>query len=121
MLFFQGCLAWAATSMPICSGAGFPPQNQATVHLAVVIVAAVVLPILPVAGSGGRRDGSNPTWRILLLLAGTVGLPYFAPRPRALWCRPGLAARCPAARPIGSTLLSNFGFLGSAAELSVSD
>ncbi len=53
------------------------PRRQAAVHLAVVVAGLALLPILPGA-YWKPHDALHPTWQILLLLAGTVGLPYFA-------------------------------------------
>jgi hypothetical protein len=50
--------------------------TQAWVHLALLVLAVVVLPIVP--GAAMRPGGTdNPVWQILLLLLATVGLPYF--------------------------------------------
>jgi hypothetical protein len=53
------------------------PRRQAVVHLVVVVSAAALLLVLP-GTYWTPHDGSNPTWQILLLLSGMVGLPYFA-------------------------------------------
>ncbi len=49
---------------------------QGAVHLALLLVALVVLPITP-GPEWKPMDGSHPQVRILLLLAASVGLPYF--------------------------------------------
>ena len=52
------------------------PRRQAVVHLALLAVSLLALPIIP--GAGWKPQGAeNPTWRILGLLAVTIGLPYF--------------------------------------------
>ena len=85
-------------------------RNQATVHLAVVIVAAMVLPILP--GVEWRPpDGSSPTWRILLLLAGTVGLPYFALAATSPLVQTWFRGSLPGRSPYRLYALSNLGSL----------
>lgn len=52
------------------------PLTQAWVHVALLLLAAILLPIVP--DSSLKPLGSeNPSWHILLLLLATVGLPYF--------------------------------------------
>jgi hypothetical protein len=76
MLFFQVVL-FAGYYYAHLLQRWLPPRRQAAVHLAVVVVALALLPIRP--GDYWRpHDASYPTWQILLLLTGTVGLPYFA-------------------------------------------
>jgi SAM-dependent methyltransferase len=53
-----------------------PPRLQSPLHLAVLAVSLLALPILP--HDSWRPTGpQHPTWHILLLLAATIGLPYF--------------------------------------------
>ena len=76
MLFFQTLLFGGYLYAHLLQSR-FTPPVQVTVHLAVVVAALVLLPIMP--GAVWRpTDGSNPAWRILWLLTCTVGLPYFA-------------------------------------------
>ena len=52
------------------------PRPQVILHATLVIVSLISLPII--AGSGWKPEGDeDPTWRILGLLAITIGLPYF--------------------------------------------
>ncbi len=52
------------------------PKAQATLHLLLLVGSILALPILP--GPGWKPpDGFHPVWRMLALLAATVGLPYF--------------------------------------------
>ncbi len=51
-------------------------RRQISIHLALVAVSLFVLPIIP-PESLKPADASSPVLRILLLLAMTVGLPYF--------------------------------------------
>lgn len=53
------------------------PRWQLAVHLPVLALAVAALPIEPDASWKLSAEG-NPTWSILCLLAGSVGLPYFA-------------------------------------------
>ena len=51
-------------------------RRQTIIHVAILVIAALTLPISP-AASWKPLDGTQPTLRILLLLAANVGLPYF--------------------------------------------
>ncbi len=52
------------------------PRTQAMVHVALVTASLLLLPVIP--GAGWKPGGSeDPIYRILGLLAATVGLPYF--------------------------------------------
>ena len=109
MLFFQVLLLAGYVYAHLLQR-WFSPRNQATVHLAVVIVAAMVLPILP--GAAWRPpDGSNPAWQILLLLAGTVGLPYFALSATSPLVQTWFSGSLPGRSPYRLYALSNFGSL----------
>jgi hypothetical protein len=52
------------------------PRTQRIVHTVLLVVSLAALPILPSA-SWKPTGGEDPVSRILLLLAATVGLPYF--------------------------------------------
>jgi len=52
------------------------PRKQAFLHIAALAVSLAALPILPSA-TWKATDVAHPSERILLLLAATVGLPYF--------------------------------------------
>ncbi len=51
-------------------------RAQMMVHVALLAVSCALLPILPSSAWKPAEPG-DPTWRILTLLAATVGLPYF--------------------------------------------
>jgi len=52
------------------------PRRQAAVHVVLLVLSLLALPIIP--GAAWKPHGDeNPTWRILGLLALTIGLPYF--------------------------------------------
>ena len=88
------------------------PRNQVAVHLVLVVVALAVLPIIP--GPGQRPvDSSNPTGRILLLLAATVGLPYFVLSATSPLVQAWFGHRCPGRSPYRLYALSNFGSLAA--------
>ena len=76
LLFFQVALlagyAYAyAVTLP------FPVSSQARIQLAVLALSLLLLPITP-PDSWKPPDASDPTWRIVALLAVCVGLPYVA-------------------------------------------
>ncbi len=52
------------------------PRTQALLHIALLAVSLVTLPILA-SGAWKPAPDSDPTWRIVGLLAATIGLPYF--------------------------------------------
>jgi hypothetical protein len=53
------------------------PRAQAIAHVGLLLVALCFLPVIPsIAWKHGSSD--NPTWRILLLLTVTLGVPYLA-------------------------------------------
>ncbi len=74
MLFFQiGLLAGYFYSHSLIKR--LAPRTQGILHIALLVLSLAALPILP--GEAWKPQGTeNPTVRILLLLAATVGLPY---------------------------------------------
>ena len=52
------------------------PRRQALIHIVLLVASLAALPIIP-ADSWKPLDDSDPLWRILGLLAATIGLPYF--------------------------------------------
>ena len=74
MLFFQvlllGGYAYAHTL-----SRHFKPRTQVIVHLTLLAAALATLPIVP-AESWKPVADTDPVWRILALLAATLGLPY---------------------------------------------
>ena len=75
LLFFQLALL-AGYAYAHLAARWLMPRAQALLHLALVIAALALLPITP-ADSWKPVAGQNPTWHILVLLAATIGLPYF--------------------------------------------
>ena len=75
MLFFQVLLlvgyAYAHLATRLLT-----PQRQALAHFGLLAIAVLVLPIVP-AESWKPDASQEPTLHILLLLAATIGLPYF--------------------------------------------
>ena len=74
MLFFQTVLL-AGYAYAHGTNAKLSPRAQATLHSILLLVSMTLLPIMP--GEAWKPTGAEePTTRILLLLAATVGLPY---------------------------------------------
>ena len=75
LLFFQTALL-AGYAYAHLSATRLTPRRQVVLHLVLLAVALALLPIVP--GANWKPiDGSNPVARILLLLAATVGVPFF--------------------------------------------
>lgn len=75
MLFFQGGL-FLGYGYAMLTTRHLPARWQAVLHGVLLAAALGTLPITPDAG-WKPIAGSEPTWRILQLLAVSVGLPYF--------------------------------------------
>jgi hypothetical protein len=76
LLFFQvGLLAGYAYAHALFRW--LSPRRQVAVHLVVLLASLAVLPVVPEAFWRPSSE-DDPVGRILLLLAGTVGLPYLA-------------------------------------------
>lgn len=74
MLFFQTLLL-AGYAYAHFSTTRLKPRNQALLHMVLLVVALALMPITPSESWKAHLDG-NPTFRVLLLLSATVGLPY---------------------------------------------
>ncbi len=77
LLFFQTLLLAGYVYAHI-SHCWLQPRQQALLHITLLVAAATLLlaGVLP-SGRSGESDGLDPAWRILLILAASVGLPYF--------------------------------------------
>ena len=75
MLFFQLVLL-AGYAYAHVTGRYLKPRAQALLHIALLLAAALMLPIVP-ASSWKPVGPGDPTWRILTLLTVCLGLPYF--------------------------------------------
>ena len=75
MLFFQVLLFLGYTYSHLTSRL-LSLRGQTLLHLALLLVAVLTLPIIPKEAWKPTAE-AEPTWRILGLLAATVGLPYF--------------------------------------------
>lgn len=75
LLFFQTALLGGYLYAHLIA-TWLSPRRQALWHLGLLAVALLLLPIVP--GEHWKPQGhENPTWRILVLLTASVGLPYF--------------------------------------------
>jgi len=80
--------------------------QQAALHLCLVAVALLLLPIVPDAG--WKPDGDEqPSLRILLMLAATIGLPYFLLSTTSPLLQAWFARAHPGANPYRLFALSN--------------
>jgi SAM-dependent methyltransferase len=111
MLFFQVLLlagyayAHALSRLPRTSW-------QTLFHIVFLLAAAAMLPITP-AASWKPADGSQPTWRILMLLSANVGLPYFLLASTSPLIQAWFSRVCVGRRPYRLYALSNVGSLGA--------
>ncbi|MCY2995013.1 MAG: fused MFS/spermidine synthase [Planctomycetota bacterium] len=88
------------------------PARQAALHAVLLAAALMTLPITP--GVVWRPpDGSYPMWRILLLLAACVGLPYFLLSATSPLVQAWFARVYPDRSPYRLYALSNIGSLGA--------
>ncbi|HMC10345.1 MAG TPA: hypothetical protein VKH44_03610, partial [Pirellulaceae bacterium] len=88
------------------------PRWQAIVHLAIVLAAVVMLPIVP---SNGWKplDGDMPALRILTLLGAVVGVPYFVLSTTGPLVQAWFARLYPGRSPYRLYSLSNIGSLAA--------
>lgn len=88
------------------------PRTQAWVHSGLMLAALVVLPIEP--GAGWKPTGQeDPAGRILLLLLGTVGLPYFILSSTSPLTQVWFTRAFPGGNPWRLYALSNIGSLAA--------
>jgi hypothetical protein len=109
MLFFQ-TLLFAGYLYAHLLQRWLGTRNQVVIQLLVAAAALTVLPILPGADWKPAAD-SNPTCHILLLLAATVGLPYFALSATSPLVQAWFNIRFPGRSPYRLYALSNVGSL----------
>jgi hypothetical protein len=107
MLFFQLCLL-AGYSYAHVLTKRFSAKGQMRVHSALLVISCALLPILP--SSYWKPDGvGDPTARILLLLAATIGLPYFLLSSTSPLLQAWYVRRTGSGVPYRLFALSNFG------------
>lgn len=107
LLFFQ-TLLFAGYAYAHFSIRRFRPKTQAIVHWSLLGIAVLCLPIIPDAG--WKPVGSeNPTWRILCMLATSVGIPYFVLSSTGPLLQAWFSRTQPEAVPYRLYALSNIG------------
>src|SRR5262249_31704864 len=75
VLFFQ-TLLFGGYAYAHFSASWLKPKQQAILHLALIVVALLLLRVIP-GDAWKPTDSYHPEWKILALLTVTVGLPYF--------------------------------------------
>ncbi len=109
MLFFQVLLLAGYGYAHVISKL-LKPRTQAVVHVALLILALALLPIVP-AETWKPSGASNPTWQILKLLTLTLGLPYLALSATGPLLQQWLSCTHPEKSPYRLYALSNAGSL----------
>ena len=109
MLFFQ-LLLLAGYAYAHLLRTKLPQRKQMIIHIALLVAAAAVLPILP---SARWKPGptSDPTWGILLVLAASVGLPYLMLATTSPLLQAWFSVARPGRSPYRLYALSNIGSL----------
>jgi hypothetical protein len=83
-------------------------KSQMTVHIALLILSCALLPILP-SPSWQPTEAGDPTLRILMVLAATIGLPYFLLSSTSPLLQAWYVRRSGSGMPYRFFALSNFG------------
>ena len=109
MLFFQSLL-FLGYAYAHFSQRWFSPRHQAMIHLAIILVALFALRVVPTA-SWQPENVSDPVGPILLMLAATVGLPYFALSSTGPLLQAWFVKSFPGRTPYRLYALSNIGSL----------
>lgn len=108
MVFFQIVLFAGYTYAHLLTK--LRPRTQAIIHSGLMLTALAVLPIAP--GDGWKPVGDeDPAGRILLLLLGTVGLPYFILSSTSPLAQVWFTRAVPGGTPWRLYALSNIGSL----------
>jgi peptidoglycan/LPS O-acetylase OafA/YrhL len=109
LLFFQAALLggylyahWSTQKLN--------PRRQAALHIALMAASLILLPILP-SPSWRPTHAGDPSARILLLLAATIGLPYLLLSTTSPLLQAWYVGAKPGAIPYRLFALSNFGSL----------
>jgi SAM-dependent methyltransferase len=109
LLFFQVVLLGGYAYAHLLS-TRLRPRTQAIVHGVLLVAAMLMLPIAPSA-DWKLHVGGNPTAHILLLLAGTIGVPYFVLSATGPLLQQWFSVRHPGIAPYRLYALSNVGSL----------
>ncbi len=86
------------------------PRTQAIVHCVLLVAAAAMLPIAP-GDFWKAHIAGNPTWHIILLLGGTIGIPYFILSSTGPLMQQWFSTTNPGVSPYRLYALSNIGSL----------
>ena len=109
MLFFQvlllGGYAYAHATSRLLR-----PRTQAVLHVVLLLAALATLPITP-ADHWKPQGAGDPTWRILALLAASLGLPYLVLAATGPLMQEWFRRTSPGASPYRLYALSNIGSL----------
>lgn len=109
MLFFQVTL-FAGYVYAHLTTQHLSPRWQAGLHIALLLAAAILLPITP--DDSWKPDGSSsPTFRIVALLTMCVGLPYFILSSTGPLLQRWFSLQAPGVSPYRLYALSNIGSL----------
>jgi SAM-dependent methyltransferase len=109
MLFFQTVLL-AGYAYAHLVRTHLKERRQAVVHAALVVGAVLLLPLAPSAAWKPEEAG-DPTWRILIVLAASVGVPYFALSATSPLLQAWFSVTYPGRSPYRLYALSNAGSL----------
>jgi hypothetical protein len=113
LLFFQSLL-FAGYAYAHFSNTWLGRRQQAILHFALLFTALILLSalmgVLP-AASWQPRAGGDPTWQILVMLALTIGLPYFVLAATGPLLQAWFAHSFPGRTPYRLYALSNVGSL----------
>src|SRR5262245_50074766 len=109
LLFFQTVLLGGYAYAHFTS-TRLTPRRQVIVHCILLVLSVVLLPITP-SESWKAHVGGDPNWRILLLLMGTIGLPYFVLSSTGPLMQQWFSQTNPGVSPYRLYALSNVGSL----------
>jgi len=109
LVFFQSLLL-AGYAYSDWTTRKLPARSQVVVHVVLLAASLASLPILADAG-WKPAGGEDPAWRILGLLAATIGLPYFLLATTGPLVQAWFARTFPAGTVYRLFALSNFGSL----------
>lgn len=109
LLFFQTLLL-GGYAYAHFSSTRLKPKQQVIVHLVLLALSLVVLPIAPSESWKAHVDG-DPTWRILLLLTASIGLPYLVLSSTGPLMQQWFSQTNPGVSPYRLYALSNVGSL----------
>jgi hypothetical protein len=107
LLFFQAALL-AGYLYAHLSTRYLKPRGRAILHATLIVVSLAALPVLPATHWKPMQPG-DPSGRILLLLAATIGLPYMLLSATSPLLQAWYVAMKPGAIPYRWFALSNFG------------